>query len=94
MSDNEFIAQYDDLPSDSTPEPSVKVDKVGEVLESKDEIIVNNDVVENKEAGEPAEVKDPIEESARAQGWVPQEEWSGDPSLWRDPQVFLERGLF
>ena len=41
MSDNEFIAQYDDLPSDSTPEPSSKVDKVGEVLESKDEIIVH-----------------------------------------------------
>ena len=95
MSDNEFIAQYDDLPSDSTPAPSVKVDEVAEikeVVESKDEIVINNDVVETKEASEPVEAKDPIEESARSQGWVPQEEWSGDPSLWRDPQVFLERG--
>ena len=35
---------------------------------------------------------DPVEERARAQGWVPKEEWSGDPTQWRDAATFVDRG--
>lgn len=34
----------------------------------------------------------PIEEKARAQGWVPKEEWTGDPAHWRPADVFVDRG--
>jgi hypothetical protein len=32
------------------------------------------------------------EEKAREQGWVPQEEWEGDPEQWRPAKEFLDRG--
>lgn len=32
------------------------------------------------------------EENARAQGWVPQEEWKGDPERWSSAEEFIERG--
>ena len=31
---------------------------------------------------------------ARSQGWVPLDEWRGDPKEWRDADVFLERGAY
>lgn len=32
------------------------------------------------------------EKEARAMGWVPQEEWRGDPDKWRDKKEFVEFG--
>ena len=32
------------------------------------------------------------EEEARAQGWRPQEEYSGDPERWTDAKTFVEKG--
>lgn len=32
------------------------------------------------------------EDSARIQGWVPKEEWKGDPDDWRPAKEFVERG--
>jgi hypothetical protein len=34
----------------------------------------------------------PYEEQAREQGWVPKEEWTGDPEKWRPAKEFTERG--
>lgn len=33
-----------------------------------------------------------IEEKASKMGWVPQEEWKGDPEKWRPAEEFVERG--
>jgi len=33
-----------------------------------------------------------VEQEARALGWVPQEEWRGDPEHWSDAETFVERG--
>lgn len=33
-----------------------------------------------------------IEEKAAKMGWVPQEEWKGDPDKWRPAEEFVERG--
>lgn len=33
-----------------------------------------------------------IEGKARSQGWVPQEEWRGDPEKWRPADEFVKRG--
>ena len=33
-----------------------------------------------------------VEQEARAQGWVPQEEYKGDPDKWVDAEKFVERG--
>jgi hypothetical protein len=34
----------------------------------------------------------PIEEKALAEGWVPQDQWDGDPDQWRPAKEFLDRG--
>ena len=33
-----------------------------------------------------------IMEEARKQGWVPEDEWKGDPDKWRPAEEFVERG--
>lgn len=35
---------------------------------------------------------DSYESQAREQGWVPKEEYTGDPEKWRGPKEFVERG--
>lgn len=35
---------------------------------------------------------DEIMEKAQKMGWVPQEEWKGDPDKWRPAEEFVERG--
>lgn len=35
---------------------------------------------------------DPYEQEARSQGWVPKEEYQGDPGKWRGSKEFVERG--
>lgn len=34
----------------------------------------------------------PVEQRAMEQGWVPQEEWAGDPDDWRPAKEFIDRG--
>lgn len=34
----------------------------------------------------------PIEQRAMDQGWVPQDEWQGDPDDWRPAKEFVDRG--
>jgi hypothetical protein len=36
----------------------------------------------------------PSEVAARAQGWVPENEWGGNPADWRPAEIFLERGTY
>lgn len=33
-----------------------------------------------------------IEQRAASEGWVPQEEWTGDPDQWRPAKEFVDRG--
>ena len=40
---------------------------------------------------EPAQF-DEYEQRASAEGWVPKEEWTGDPAQWRPAKEFLDRG--
>jgi hypothetical protein len=89
---SDFIAQYDDKESKpSVEKPQNKVEKKVEVAAPMDE----SDIIEaEKKAKVEVPTEDPIEGAARGQGWVPQEEWDGDPTQWRDAQVFLERGEY
>lgn len=34
----------------------------------------------------------PIEQKAMEQGWVPQDQWEGDPEQWRPAKEFVDRG--
>jgi hypothetical protein len=34
----------------------------------------------------------PIEQRAMEQGWVPEDEWKGDPADWRPAKEFIDRG--
>ena len=40
----------------------------------------------------PEQTPSPVELRAREQGWVPQEEWTGDPDAWRPAKEFVDRG--
>ncbi len=35
-----------------------------------------------------------IEKRAQAEGWVPKDEWDGDPDQWRSAKEFVDRGEF
>jgi hypothetical protein len=50
-----------------------------------------NKVEQNTPAPEPKELS-PVELRAQEQGWVPQEQWDGDPDQWRPAKEFLDRG--
>ena len=93
---SDFIAQYDD--TESKPLAKEELTKEQNKVETKEKIDVpmdESDVIEaEKKANIKAEGNDPIQEAARGQGWVPQKEWDGDPTQWRDAQVFLERGEY
>jgi hypothetical protein len=39
-----------------------------------------------------SETETEVEVRARKDGWVPREEWRGDPDIWRDADEFVERG--
>lgn len=51
----------------------------------------DNQNTENVENQEVDEVRAALEDQARAQGWVPKEEWQGT-GKWRDAEEFVERG--
>ena len=55
----------------------------------------NKDVVVDGNAPAPEDNKpslSPVEEKASEQGWVPQDQWEGDPEQWRPAKEFLDRG--
>ena len=89
---SDFIAQYDD----NEPKPTAKE----QLTEEQNKVETKEEPAKEVKQSEPVaeevqtEEKDPIQEAARSQGWVPQEEWDGDPTQWRDAQVFLERGEY
>lgn len=43
------------------------------------------------QAPAPPAVDPQLESRARIQGWVPKEEWRGDPSIWRPADEFVKR---
>ncbi len=47
-----------------------------------------NDSVQN----DPEVTKPSFEDRAAEKGWVPEEEWSGEPDQWRPAKEFVERG--
>ena len=48
--------------------------------------------VEGGEAQQPAQVDPQLDTKARSMGWVPQNEWKGDPSVWRPADEYVRRG--
>jgi hypothetical protein len=46
---------------------------------------------ENKQENQEPQLT-PIELKAKEQGWVPQDEWTGDAEQWRPAKEFLDRG--
>lgn len=50
-----------------------------------------NQVPENVPENTPKEYS-AVEQRAMDQGWVPQEEWAGDPDDWRPAKEFVDRG--
>ena len=92
---SDFIAQYEDEIKPSVVKAQNKVEPEAEIKEEIKAPMDESDIIEaEKTADIKTEEKNPIDEAARAQGWVPQEEWDGDPTQWRDAQVFLERGEY
>ena len=53
---------------------------------------VNTDVVDETKEQVQAPVADVFESEARESGWVPKEEFSGDPKTWVDAAEFVRRG--
>lgn len=49
----------------------------------------NKDVVEQNQ---PQQELSPIEQKALEAGWVPKDQWEGDPEQWRPAKEFLDRG--
>ena len=50
-------------------------------------------VVPDNTNQEPTQVElSPVEQRAMDQGWVPQDEWSGNPEDWRPAKEFVDRG--
>lgn len=50
------------------------------------------DQVVNEETQQTDQQVSYYEQAARDQGWVPKEEYQGDPEKWRDAKEFVERG--
>ena len=92
---SDFIAQYEDKIEPKVDKTENKVEPEAEIKAEVEVPMDESDIIEaEKTADIKTEEKNPIDEAARAQGWVPQEEWDGDPTQWRDAQVFLERGEY
>ena len=89
---SDFIAQYDD--NETKPSETKLQDKVKEKVEVAPPMDESDVIEAEKKAQTKTSTESPVEEAARGQGWVPEEEWDGDPTQWRDAQVFLERGEY
>ena len=104
--EQDFLAEYDDegtppAPSDAKPtEKETETSKntndntEEEVTASLDTNSSNKEEEATKESNQPTDGNELIEQQAREQGWVPFEEWKGDPKDWRPPEVFIERGEY
>jgi hypothetical protein len=57
-----------------------------------DEVKVEETKVETKVEQVTELVTSPLEEKALEQGWVPKDQWEGDPEEWRPAKEFVERG--
>ena len=78
---SDFIAQYEDEIKPSVVKAQNKVEPEAEIKEEIKAPMDESDIIEaEKTADIKTEEKDPIDEAARSQGWVPQEEWDGDPT--------------
>lgn len=53
-----------------------------------DEVVTNTP----DEGNQPVVEHTPIELQAMEQGWVPQDQWEGDPEAWRPAKEFVDRG--
>ncbi len=89
---SDFIAQYDD--NETKPSETKSQDKVKEKVEVAPPMDESDVIEAEKKVAVKTSTEDPIEEAARGQGWVSQDEWDGDPTQWREAQVFLERGEY
>ena len=89
---SDFIAQYDD--NETKPSETKSQDKVKEKVEVAPPMDESDVIEAEKKAQTKTSTESPVEEAARGQGWVPEEEWDGAPTQWRDAQVFLERGEY
>ena len=89
---SDFIAQYDD--NETKPSETKSQDKGKEKVEVAPPMDESDVIEAEKKAQTKTSTESPVEEAARGQGWVPEEEWDGDPTQWRDAQVFLERGEY
>ena len=62
------------------------------VVETKQEGgVVTNEVTTPETEVETPELS-PVEQKAIEQGWVPKDQWKGDPEEWRPAREFVERG--
>ena len=69
---SEFIAQYDDNEVKPSPLAKEELVEAQNKAEQKEEVL---DKKESKPVQTETKIENPIEEAARGQGWVPQEEW-------------------
>ena len=64
--------------------------------EESKQVVDGQETVEKKDATHvEAEVTtelSPVEQQALEQGWVPQDQWEGDPEQWRPAKEFVDRG--
>lgn len=104
MATEEYTAEYTDEPGEeatsSEIDPSSLVEEPGKTTpqeEEEEEVKKEEPAKETSNKEEEEEILDGetfIEQQAREQGWVPFEEWKGDPKEWRPADVFLERGEY
>ena len=94
--EEEGVAVYDDLEPVDVPKEDVPKEPVEEETPQEDQETeqVDETPAEEEQVNDPAPEGDPIQSEARAQGWVPLDEWKGDPKDWRDADIFLERGEY
>lgn len=86
--DSQYVEEFED----TAPRPLAADPKDVEVKDPVKQLVVKDvAVVEDEGSGD---VLDAIEEAARLKGWVDKDEWDGNPSDWRDADVFLERGEY
>jgi hypothetical protein len=52
---------------------------------------IEGEVNASTQSAQPVEPT-PVELEARNQGWVPQDEWQGDPDKWRPAKEYVDRG--
>ena len=69
-------------------EEEVKTSEEKVETKNKEDLAVDEDVIEDEEDDE----VDPAEELASSGGWVPQDQWKGDPKDWVDAREFNYRG--